>query len=105
MVEALGGSDSEHYSRFISYCCESFNIFRKSAHLILNLLRLMIDANIPDLSSQPERALRRVEQNFRLDLTDEEAIQYFQNLIADSVSALAPQIAETFHRVAMYWRS
>ena len=39
--------------------------------LILNLLSLMRDANIPDMSlhSHPDEVLRRVEDRFRLDLT------------------------------------
>jgi phosphatidylinositol kinase/protein kinase (PI-3 family) len=34
----------------------------------------------------------QVQEKFRLDLSDEEAIQYFQTLINDSVSALFPQV-------------
>ena len=36
---------------------------------------------------------------------DEEAARFFQELINDSVSALFPQITETIHRWAQYWRS
>tara|TARA_B110001452_G_scaffold69368_1_gene55955 strand:+ start:2512 stop:3222 length:711 start_codon:yes stop_codon:yes gene_type:complete len=46
MVEAMGGADSKHYVRFRLLCCEAFNILRASSNLILNLLMLMVDANI-----------------------------------------------------------
>jgi phosphatidylinositol 3-kinase len=71
MADAMGGEDSEHYKRFKAYCCQAYNWLRKSANLILNLLSLMVDAGIPDLSvnQEPNVVLKKVEQKFRLDLT------------------------------------
>jgi phosphatidylinositol 3-kinase len=71
MVEAMGGPDSEYYHSFKSYCCQAFNWLRKSSFLLLNLLSLMRDANIPDMSkhSNPEEVLKRFEERLRLDLT------------------------------------
>ncbi len=37
----MGGQDSEHYRRFETYCCEAFNILRKSAGLLISLFHLM----------------------------------------------------------------
>ena len=48
--------------------------------------------------------LVQLQEKFRLDLDDEEAVQFFQSLINDSVSALFPQMVETIHRWAQYWR-
>ncbi|GAQ87817.1 phosphatidylinositol 3-kinase [Klebsormidium nitens] len=104
MVEAMGGQESPHYARFKSYCCEAYNILRKNANLILNLLHLMAGANIPDIANDPEKGVLKLQEKFRLDLDDEEAVQYFQTLINDSVSALFPQMVETIHRWAQYWR-
>ncbi|CAB4443066.1 unnamed protein product [Rhizophagus irregularis] len=104
MVEAMGGANSIHYQRFKSYCYIAFNILRKSANLILNLFALMVYANIPDIKIEPDKAVWKVQEKFRLDLTEEEAIKYFQNLINDSVSALFPQVIETIHKWAQYWR-
>lgn len=104
MVEAMGGAESEHYRRFKSYCCEAYNILRKSSNLILNLFHLMAGANIPDIASDPEKGILKLQQKFRLDLDDEAAVQFFQTLINESVSALFPQMVETIHRWAQYWR-
>jgi phosphatidylinositol 3-kinase len=104
MVEGMGGQNSAHYSQFKFYCCEAYNILRKSAHLILNLFSLMIDAHIRDIN-QGEKSVLKVQEKFKLDLTDEEAMQVFQTLIADSVRALFPQITETMHRWKKYWQS
>ncbi|GJN36589.1 hypothetical protein PR202_gb25465 [Eleusine coracana subsp. coracana] len=98
MVEAMGGAE-----RFKSYCCEAYNILRKSSSLILNLFKLMERSGIPDISSDESGGLK-LQEKFRLDLDDEEAIHFFQDLINESVSALFPQMVETIHRWAQYWR-
>ncbi|KAF9322040.1 Phosphatidylinositol (PI) 3-kinase [Podila horticola] len=104
MVEAMGGFNSVHYQSFKSYCFTAYNILRKSANLILNLFGLMTYANIPDIKMEPDKAVWKVEERFQLDLTDDEAIKFFQNLINESVSALIPQIAETIHGWAQAFR-
>jgi phosphatidylinositol 3-kinase len=71
--------------------------------LIINLFTLMVDAGLQDLAS--EHDVLRLQERFRLDLTDEEAVAFFQQVINDSVSALFPQVTETIHRWAQYWRS
>eukprot|EP00762_Andalucia_godoyi_P003418 ANDGO_04373.mRNA.1 Phosphatidylinositol 3-kinase len=107
IVQAMGNE----YDRFRSLCCEAFNILRKQASLILNLLVLMIDANIPDVSGinvkklDPREHLLKVQEKFRLDLSDEEAVVFLQSVINDSVNALFPQITEAIHRIAQQLRS
>lgn len=104
MVEAMGGAESQYYTRFKSYCCEAYNILRKSSNLILNLFHLMAGSNIPDIASDPEKGILKLQEKFRLDMDDEECIHFFQDLINESVSALFPQMVETIHRWAQYWR-
>jgi len=104
MVEGMGGTGSEHYARFKTYCCEAYNILRKSTTLILNMFALMARASIPDVSGDPEKALLKLESKFRLDLDDEAAVQHMQALITDSASALFQQVFEVTHRVATYLR-
>lgn len=104
MVEAMGGAESPYYTRFKSYCCEAYNILRKSSNLILNLFHLMAGSNIPDIASDPEKGILKLQEKFKLDLDDEACIHFFQDLINESVSALFPQMVETIHRWAQYWR-
>lgn len=60
MVDAMGGFNSVHYQSFKSYCVTAYNILRKSANLILNLFGLMVDANIPDIKAEPDKAVWKV---------------------------------------------
>lgn len=61
MVEAMGGSDSPYYRAFRTYCCEAYNILRKSASLILSLFHLMAGAAIPDVRQDPEKAMLKLQ--------------------------------------------
>ncbi|KAJ1800810.1 Phosphatidylinositol (PI) 3-kinase [Coemansia sp. RSA 2399] len=105
MVEAMGGMDSLMYQRFKSHCFVSFSILRKSSNLILNLFSLMAHSNIPDIAVAPDQVVEMVQDKFRLDLSEEEAMRFFQTLISDSVKALFPQVIETIHKWAQYWRN
>eukprot|EP01035_Chromulina_nebulosa_P019704 gene19704-25628_t len=106
MVAGMGGEDSEHYFRFKSYCYQAYNWLRKSANLVLNLLSLMGDAGINDISKRSDltRVLMKVEEKFRLDLTDEEAEHCFQGLINESLNSIAPKVMDIAHSIAVNFR-
>lgn len=40
----MGGPDSREFIRFQDYCSKAFNILRKNAYLIVNLLTMMVSA-------------------------------------------------------------
>lgn len=40
----MGGPDSKEFVRFQEYCSKAFNILRKNAYLIVNLLTMMVSA-------------------------------------------------------------
>jgi phosphatidylinositol 3-kinase len=61
MVDAMGGAESEFYRRFCAHACEAYNILRKSASLILSLFHLMAGAAIPDIRSDPEKAMLKLQ--------------------------------------------
>jgi len=82
MVQAMGGAQSMHYTRFNKLCFTAFTILRKSANLILNLVSLMIDANIPDIKYRDVH--EHLLDKFRLDLSEEEAIKHFEVLLNET---------------------
>lgn len=104
MVEAMGGIHSEHYQEFRKQCYTAFLHLRRHANLILNLFSLMVDASVPDIALEPDKTVKKVQDKFRLDLPDEEAVHFIQNIIDDSVTAVMPVVVEQIHRIAQYWR-
>lgn len=77
---------------------------RKSANLIIVLFSLMRDSNVSSISQDPDKAVGKVEDNFQLQRTDEEAMQHFRELITRSMNDILPQFMERMHRIAQYWR-
>lgn len=104
MVEGMGGAQSEHYHEFRKLCYTAFHQLRRHASLILNLFSLMVDANVPDIALEPDKTVKKVEDKFRLDLSDEEAVSYMQGLIDDSVNAVVAVMVEQLHKIAQYIR-
>lgn len=62
MIDGMGGPESNNYKRFKSYCCQAYNILRKSANLVLNLLNLMRDAGIEALAHEPDTTIAKVRR-------------------------------------------
>ena len=104
MIEAMGGADSALYVRFRMLACEAYNILRKSSDLIMSLFHLMAGASIEAIRCNPENAMLKLQEKLRLDIDDGQAVEWMQALINESATAMMPQIMETTHRWAQYWR-
>lgn len=105
VIDGMGGLNHENFNIFKSYCFITYTTLRKNSNLILNLFQLMLDANIPDIKIDPKRAVEKVQEKFCLEMTEEEAILHFQNLINDSVNAFLPVVIDRLHSLAQYWRA
>lgn len=101
MYDAMGGVQSVHYTRFKNFCFTAFSILRKSANLILNLVTLMVDANIPHIKHRDVH--EQVLGKFCLDLTEEQAIEHFEKLLND-ISPITV-VLDRMHDWAQYWRA
>jgi hypothetical protein len=53
--------DSKYYAQFRLYCCEAFEILRKSSDLILSLFHLMAGASIEAIRNNPENAMLKLQ--------------------------------------------
>lgn len=104
MVELMGGADGAAYRAFRTFACEAYNILRRSAGLLLSLFHLMAGTAVADLAADPSKALLKLQDTLRLDMDDESAVAWMQQLLNESATALMPQIMETGHKWAQYWR-
>ena len=103
MVEGMGGFQSRYYEKFKVYCCQAYNILRKNSDLIINLLTLMVDAGLSDLSvkADPYPTLCKVQEKFRLDLNDEQGENYMLEIVEESVSMFTPVLMDYAHSIAV----
>lgn len=105
VIDGMGGMDHENFKIFKSYCFITYTTLRRNSNLILNLFQLMLNANIPDIQIDQKHAVEKVQDKFALEMTEEEAILHFQNLISDSVNAFLPVVIDALHSLAQYWRA
>lgn len=123
MINAMGGQNrfaleyfqyppsfSEHFKKFIDYCTTGFLIIRRHANLIINLFSLMLDAGIPDIVEEKDKAVQTVKmmiplirtfffqilERFHLSLSDEDACKEINRAIQSSISAKMPMISGNF---------
>lgn len=125
----MGGVHSPHYSRFKSLCYTAFTTLRKNANLLINLVALMVDANIPDIKFEPDKAVMKVREGtlcarqtgatlerlkrecicsqvqdkFLLNLSEEQAIKAFEALLNDT--SYFTSVLDKVHSIAQYWRA
>ena len=64
----------------------------------------MVNSNVPDIAVEPSKCVSRVQKKFRLELSEEDAVRFFESLIGDSVTAVMAVMIETVHRWAQYFR-
>lgn len=105
MIDGMGGSSSPHYQEFKQYCYTAYTTLRKSSNLILNLFSLMVDANIPDIRLEPDKAVLKVKERFMLGLSEEDAIRHFEGVIEISATALFPVVIDRLHGFVQNFRA
>lgn len=87
MVEAIGNK---------------FGMFKSCAFVAFKLLRRNV--NLLTSCVQEERGITFIREKLALEKDEEEAIIAFEALIEESVNAMFPQVMETIHKWAQYWR-
>ncbi|KAM7192381.1 phosphatidylinositol 3-kinase catalytic subunit type 3 [Rhypophila sp. PSN 637] len=105
MVDCMGGSTSEHYRQFKQYCFLAYSALRKNSNLILNLFSLMVDANIPDIKLEPDKAVLKVKERFHLELNEEDAIRQLERVMDDNLNALVPVVIDKLHELVQAFRA
>ncbi|KAK5118434.1 hypothetical protein LTR62_002948 [Meristemomyces frigidus] len=113
MVEGLGGSspaspnNESQFEVFRQYCFTAYTTLRRSSSLILNLFALMQDAHIPGLSvfGGGEECVRKVEERFKLEGSEEEALVFFAGMIEREMGAWGPVLIDKLHGFAQGWRA
>ena len=100
MIDAMGGYNSGQYRDFQEHMTSAYNLLRKSSNLILNLLGLMGQGTV----QETEENLNFVHSKFRLDLSDEQAAAFLNELVETSVAAVVAKVLDKIHDWATYWR-
>ena len=106
MIEGMGGPRSQQYNSFKQHCFTAYTTLRKQSSLILNLLSLMVDANIPDIRMEPDKAVEKVRERFHLEMRgEEEVVRFFGGLMEESVGSLWGGVIDWTHGFVQRFRA
>ena len=94
----LGGVESATFTKFVSLCCQAYNILRKNADKFINLMAMMLSTGIPELR-EPED-INYLRNTLCLDLGDEEAAESFIKQISSSLGCKTTMINNMIHILA-----
>lgn len=90
MIDGMGGQDSDNYQLFLSLVGGAFVTLRRPEYVrvILSLVRIVEASWLPDVSENQTigQALHGVRDRLRLDLTDNQALSFMEELIESSLS-------------------
>ncbi|KAK0423940.1 hypothetical protein QR680_008420 [Steinernema hermaphroditum] len=102
MINAMGGANSEHFKQFLDFCFQAFNILRQNANVILNLFSLMLDAGIPDIAEEKDKAVQKIERRLHLNVDEEHAAKIFQEAVESSINATMAKLSDYAHDLKLY---
>ena len=89
MVHGMGGVESDNYAKFLSLASAAFLALRRPeiVRVLLSMIRLMETSSLPDITENQsiEEAIMGVRERLRLDLTDDDAVVYMEELIERSL--------------------
>lgn len=94
IIEIMGGKNSGYYVTFMKRCLSCFLILRKNAHVILDILELMLDAGINDIN---QTTIAKIKTRFALDVSDKEAITTLTSDIEKGFENVLPKMMDNFH--------
>ncbi|CCD61196.1 Phosphatidylinositol 3-kinase catalytic subunit type 3 [Caenorhabditis elegans] len=97
MVQVMGGVKSKQFLEFVQHVDSAYRILRRHSNVLLNLFSLMLDAGIPDIAAEPDKAIFKIEQRLRLDLSDEAATKHIFTQIESSLNAKMAMISDIIH--------
>ena len=95
MARVLGDPGSPVYTRFLSYGARAFNELRRSSHVLITLITLLLGAGLPGVQSSADPAY--LAQMLRLELTDEEAEKLWEQLVKSSLGTRTRQADDMAH--------
>uniref|UniRef100_A0A4W4FJG2 Phosphatidylinositol 4-phosphate 3-kinase C2 domain-containing subunit alpha n=1 Tax=Electrophorus electricus TaxID=8005 RepID=A0A4W4FJG2_ELEEL len=99
MAYVINGGErpTSRFQLFVDLCSQAYNLIRKHSGLFLNLLSLMTQSGLPELTVQD---LKYVYDALQPQTTDAEATIFFTRLIESSLGSVATKFNFFIHNLA-----
>ncbi|XP_022535661.2 phosphatidylinositol 4-phosphate 3-kinase C2 domain-containing subunit alpha [Astyanax mexicanus] len=100
MAYVINGGErpTSRFQLFIDLCSQAYNLIRKHSSLFLNLLSLMMQSGLPELTGTQD--LKYVYDALQPQTTDAEATIFFTRLIESSLGSVATKFNFFIHNLA-----
>lgn len=103
MVKPMGGIKGANFTKFEDKFVESFLYLRNKVSYLMNLLYLMINAELTDLSNHDHlRILSELYERFMPELDNQETTQQLKDLLQECIESRGVEVLEDFHKYANY---
>jgi len=93
----IGGKGSPGYQKFVSVCCQAYNILRRDGDLFITLFGLMLSTGIPELRSKED--IGYLQLALMRDLDDLAAAERFAAMIDETVHSSSQTWNDMFHHL------
>jgi len=107
MVKGFGGKDSDNFAKFLGYVGAAFLTLRRpnNLHALLSLMRIMVHTNMSDLSikQSPLEAILSMRGRFRLDLSNDEALAYIEQVVEKSITSKIWRAVDVMHNLGKHF--
>lgn len=101
MVLGMGGKSSDNYARFLSMVGAAFLCLRRpeNVRVLLSMVRLMEYSCVPDISENQttEGAVFGIRNRLRLELSEQDAVAYMEELVESSQSSKTWLAVDAIH--------
>mmetsp|Transcript_8501 Transcript_8501/g.19026 ORF Transcript_8501/g.19026 Transcript_8501/m.19026 type:complete len:1924 (+) Transcript_8501:286-6057(+) len=101
MIKGFGGRDSDNFAKFLFFTGAAFLTLRRhnNLHSLLSHICNMVHANMGDVSinQPPEEAILAMRGRFRLDLNDDDALAYIEDVVEKSISSKMWKAVDWMH--------
>uniref|UniRef100_A0A673MG68 Phosphatidylinositol 4-phosphate 3-kinase C2 domain-containing subunit alpha n=1 Tax=Sinocyclocheilus rhinocerous TaxID=307959 RepID=A0A673MG68_9TELE len=100
MAYVINGGErpTSRFQLFVDLCSQAYNLIRKHSNLFLNLLSLMTQSGLPELTEVQD--LKYVYDALQPQTTDAEATIFFTRLIESSLGSVATKFNFFIHNLA-----
>eukprot|EP00584_Thalassiosira_punctigera_P004862 CAMPEP_0172528256 /NCGR_PEP_ID=MMETSP1067-20121228/2704_1 /TAXON_ID=265564 ORGANISM="Thalassiosira punctigera, Strain Tpunct2005C2" /NCGR_SAMPLE_ID=MMETSP1067 /ASSEMBLY_ACC=CAM_ASM_000444 /LENGTH=1254 /DNA_ID=CAMNT_0013312137 /DNA_START=70 /DNA_END=3834 /DNA_ORIENTATION=- len=107
MIKGFGGRESDNFAKFLFFTGAAFLALRRHNNLrsLLSLICSMIYANMGDVSiNQPsEEAILAMRGRFRLDLNDNDALAYIEDVVEKSITSKMWRAVDVMHSLGKHF--
>ena len=107
MVKGFGGRDSDNFAKFLVFTGAAFLTLRRhnNLHSLLSHICNMIHANMGDVSIKqpPEESILAMCGRFRLDLNDDDALAYIEDVVEKSITSKMWRAVDVMHSLGKHF--